>query len=46
MTDDTTKRGPADAARINVNEEHELRQAVAEVGVSKDVRTHLSLPEA
>lgn len=25
MADDGTKRGPADAARININEEHELR---------------------
>ncbi len=25
MADDRTKRGPADAARINLNEEHELR---------------------
>lgn len=25
MADDRTKRGLADAARINVNEEHELR---------------------
>lgn len=25
MADDTTKRGPADAARININEEHEMR---------------------
>lgn len=25
MADDRTKRGPQDAARININEEHELR---------------------
>jgi Protein of unknown function (DUF3606) len=61
MTDDRTKRGPADAARININEEHELRywtktlnvpeaelrDAVAAVGVmTKDVRSHLGLPES
>lgn len=25
MADDRTQRGPADAARINIHEEHELR---------------------
>ena len=36
MADDTTKRGPQDAARVNVNEGHEVRYWTARFGVSKD----------
>ena len=56
MSDDPSKRGPADRERINVHEpyevrywcgqfgcsEHELRQAVAQVGpMVSNVRRHL-----
>ena len=35
MADDKSIRGPADAARINVNEEHELRYWTKTLGVSE-----------
>lgn len=35
MSDDKTKRGPADRSRINVNEEYELRYWTKELGVSE-----------
>lgn len=33
MADDRTQRGPADAARINIHEEHELRYWVKTLNV-------------
>jgi len=36
MADDKSIRGPADAARINVNEEHELRYWTKTLGVSEE----------
>ena len=36
MPDDPKLRGPADRARINVNEEHELRYWTEEFGVTPD----------
>ncbi|WP_219214098.1 DUF3606 domain-containing protein [Variovorax boronicumulans] len=35
MADDKSLRGPADAARINVNEEHELRYWTKALGVTE-----------
>jgi hypothetical protein len=35
MADDKTLRGPADAARINLNEEHELRYWTKTFNVSE-----------
>lgn len=35
MSDDLTNRGPQDRARINVNEDHELRYWTEELGVSE-----------
>ena len=35
MADDKSIRGPADAARINVNEEHELRYWTKALGVTE-----------
>lgn len=35
MADDKTLRGPADAARINVNEDHELRYWTKALGVTE-----------
>ena len=35
MTDDLTNRGPQDRARINVNEDHELRYWTKQLGVSE-----------
>ena len=35
MADDTRKRGTADAMRINVNEDHELRYWTDKLGVSE-----------
>ena len=35
--DDTTKRGTGDAARININEAHEVRYATEKWGITKDV---------
>lgn len=35
MADDRAKRGPADASRINVNEEHELRYWTTALEVSE-----------
>lgn len=35
MADDKSIRGPADAARINVNEEHELRYWTQALGVTE-----------
>ncbi len=35
MSDDLTNRGPQDRARINVNEDHELRYWSKELGVSE-----------
>ena len=34
MPDDLTKRGPPDRDRINVNEDHELRNWAQKLGVS------------
>jgi hypothetical protein len=36
MSDDTTKRGPADAQRVNVHEEHEVRYWTQKYGCTKD----------
>lgn len=36
MADDRNIRGPADAARINVNEEHELRYWTKALDISED----------
>lgn len=36
MTDDKTILGPADAKRINVNEEYEVRYWMRELGVSEE----------
>ena len=36
MADDPTKRGPQDAARVNVHEEHEVRYWTQKFGVSKE----------
>jgi hypothetical protein len=36
MADDTTNRGPRDAARINVHEEHELRYWTKKFGCSPE----------
>lgn len=36
MADDKSIRGPADAARINVNEAHELRYWTKTLGVSEE----------
>ncbi|WP_447981334.1 DUF3606 domain-containing protein [Achromobacter kerstersii] len=35
MSDDLTNRGPQDRARINVNEDHELRYWTKQLGVSE-----------
>ena len=35
MADDKAERGPADAARINVNEAHEMRYWTQALGVSE-----------
>lgn len=35
MADDLTNRGPADRARVNVNEAHELRYWCEKFGVSE-----------
>ena len=35
MSDDKTKRGPADANRINVNEDYEVQYWTKEFGVSE-----------
>ncbi|MGO4402190.1 DUF3606 domain-containing protein [Achromobacter sp. PAB15] len=35
MSDDLKNRGPQDRARINVNEDHELRYWTKELGVSE-----------
>jgi hypothetical protein len=36
MTDDKSNRGPADASRINVNEDYELRYWTKALGVSAE----------
>jgi hypothetical protein len=36
MADDLTNRGPADRARINVHEAHEVKYWTKELGVSKE----------
>lgn len=36
MSDDTTKRGPADRTRINVNEDYELQYWSEKFGVSRE----------
>jgi hypothetical protein len=36
MSDDTSRRGPRDAARINVHEPHELRYWSAKLGVTPE----------
>lgn len=36
MSDDKTNRGPADAQRINVNEEYEVRYWTKTLGVSEE----------
>ena len=35
MSDDTSKRGPQDAGRVNVHEEHEVRYWTQKFGCSK-----------
>ena len=37
MSDDKTNRGPADANRININEDYEVRYWTREFGVSESV---------
>jgi hypothetical protein len=36
MPDDKSNRGPADASRINVNEDYELNYWTRELGVSRE----------
>jgi len=36
MSDDKTNRGPADAKRINVNEDYEVRYWTKELGISEE----------
>lgn len=36
MADDKTKRGPADATRVNVNEDYEVQYWTDKFGVSAD----------
>jgi hypothetical protein len=36
MSDDKTNRGPADAQRINVNEDYEVRYWTKTLGVSEE----------
>ena len=36
MSDDTSKRGPADRSRINVNEDYEVRYWSEKFGVSEE----------
>jgi hypothetical protein len=36
MSDDLKNRGPQDSARINVNEEHELRYWTKELNISAE----------
>ena len=36
MADDLTKRGPQDALRINVHEDHELRYWTGALGITED----------
>jgi hypothetical protein len=36
MSDDTTNRGAQDRARINVNEDHEIRYWTQALGVSEE----------
>jgi hypothetical protein len=36
MSDDLNKRGPADRARVNVNEAHEARYWASKWGVSEE----------
>lgn len=36
MADDKSNRGPADAARINVNEDHEVRYWTKALGVTEE----------
>ncbi len=46
MADDKAERGPADAARINVNEAYEVRYWTRNFGVmAKDVRRYLGVAE-
>ncbi|MDR6936663.1 MULTISPECIES: DUF3606 domain-containing protein [unclassified Luteibacter] len=39
MSDDKTKRGPADAKRINVNEDYEVQYWTKELGISREQLT-------
>lgn len=36
MSDDKTKRGPADASRINIHEEYEITYWTATLGCTRD----------
>ena len=36
MSDDKSKRGPADRQRINLNQDHEVRYWTRELGVGKE----------
>lgn len=36
MADDLTNRGPADRARVNINEDHELHYWSAKFGVTEN----------
>ena len=36
MADDKTKRGPADAGRINMSEDHEIRYWTEKFGCTKE----------
>ena len=44
MSDDLTKAGAQDRARINVNEVHEVTYWTNELGVTTVSYTHLTLP--
>lgn len=36
MSDDRSRRAPADAQRVNVNEDYEVRYWVQELGISRE----------
>lgn len=36
MSDDKSNRGPADAKRVNINEQYEVRYWTKEFGISED----------
>jgi hypothetical protein len=40
MSEDTTKHGPRDRARINLDEDHEVRYWTQELGVTEEELRH------